>query len=124
MKKLAFKVFPSETQTISVEDCNVYGGAHTYEVLHSTGFNNGVATYVDVPTVIQFVQKNDDGSIIPGVQSEQLAAILLDRCVKLNRRFPSEYNTKMIAGLEMFLDACKERVEDRMNRGVMGDLKK
>jgi hypothetical protein len=30
----------------------------------------------------------------------------------------------MIAGLKMFLDACRERVQDRMDRGVMGDLKK
>ena len=26
-------------------------------------------------------------------------------------------------GLRMFLEGCEERVRDRMNRGVMGDLK-
>ncbi|WP_159461422.1 hypothetical protein [Dysgonomonas massiliensis] len=49
---------------------------------------------------------------------------LLDRAKKLNGRFPSEYNKKMIEGLEMFLEACKDRVQDRIDRGVMGKLEK
>lgn len=74
--------------------------------------------------MIQFIQKLDDGTVIPGLQSEQLVLMLIDRHKKLNARFPSAQNEKMIQGLEMFLDASRERVEDRMNRGVMGDLKK
>lgn len=27
------------------------------------------------------------------------------------------------AALEAYLDACKERIDDRLNRNVMGDLK-
>lgn len=38
-------------------------------------------------------------------------------------KFPSPQNEKQIAGLRMFLEGCEERVRDRMNRGVMGDLK-
>ena len=91
MKQLEFKVYPSEELTITVEDDAIYGGAHRYEAKNSVGFNNGVAEYVESSTTIQFVQKNDDGSIIPGIQSEQLALILLDRCVKLNSRFPVSY---------------------------------
>lgn len=124
MKQLEFKVYPSEEQTIAVEDDAGYGGAHKYELKNSVGFNNGVAEYVESSTTIQFVQKNDDGSMVPGVQSEQLAYILLDRCIKLNSRFPSDYNAKMIAGLNTFLDACAERIKDRIDRGVMGELKK
>lgn len=124
MKKLDYRVFPSEEQTVCVALDDTYGGAHKYRLQHSTGFNNGVATYVDEHSDIQFVQKNDNGSMTPGLQSEQLAFVLLDRCQKLNNRFPSAQNEKMIAGLQMFIDACRERVEDRMNRGVMGDLKK
>jgi hypothetical protein len=30
----------------------------------------------------------------------------------------------MISGLEIFLAACKDRVQERINRGVMGELKK
>lgn len=122
-KKLDYQVFPSEEKTICVVDDPVYGGAHCYAIQHSEGFSDGKAKYVPVETRIQFVQKNDDGSVINGVQSEQLAYILLDRAIKLNNRFPSPQNEKQIAGLRMFLEGCEERVRDRMNRGVMGDLK-
>jgi hypothetical protein len=124
MKQLDFKVFPSEEKTISVEDCVEYGGAHKYTIENSIGFNNGVAEYVDSNQTIQFVQKNADGTMIPGAQSEQLAFVLLDRCVKLNNRFPSNHNEKMITGLKMFIEACEERVQERINRGVMGQLQK
>lgn len=124
MKQLDFTVFPSKEKTILVEDDPIYGGAHKYGLINSVGFNNGKAEYVESFQTIQFVQKNDDGSMIPGVQSEQLVYVILDRTRKLNERFPSPYNEKMIRGLEMFLAACQERIEDRMNRGVMGKLKK
>lgn len=119
-----FKVFPSEEATIWVEDDANYGGAHQYSAQKSTGFNDGKATYIDEYIGLQFVHKADDGTVTPGLQSEQLALIMLDRTKKLNARFPSVYNDKMILGLSMFLEACRERVEDRINRGVMGDLKK
>lgn len=124
MKQLDYQVFPSEEKTIKVENDEIYGGAHKYELQNSIGFNNGVAEYVESKQTIQFVQKNDDGTMIPGAQSEQLAFILLDRAVKLNNRFPSAHNEKMIAGLRMFVEACEERVQERINRGVMGELKK
>lgn len=123
MKQLEFKVFPSEELTISVEEDVDYGGAHKYQAQNSLGFNEGKAVYVDSTQTIQFVQKNLDGTMIPGLQSEQLAYILLDRCVKLNNRFPSPQNMKMIAGLNIFLEACHERVQERIQRGVMGQLK-
>jgi len=124
IKMLAYRVFPSEKETIAVKDDDVYNGAHDYYIQLSKGFENGEAQYVNNNIRLQFVQKNDDGTIIPGLQSEQLVYVLLDRAKKLNARFPSEYNEKMIRGLEMFLEACKERIEDRINRGVMGKLKK
>ena len=119
-------VYPSKENTIEVIKPDGYEGAHRYRVQLCTGFNSKKNThdYVDKTTTIQFVQKNDDGSIIPGLQSEQLALILLDRVKKLNERYPSEYNEKQIEGLTMFLDACKQRIDDRINRGVMGELKK
>lgn len=124
MKLLAYTVFPSEDKMISVENDKTYDGAHKYRIHNCNGFKDGRTEYCDSFQEIQFVQKNDDGSMIPGLQSEQLVYVLLDRAVKLNARFPSPQNEKMIQGLQMFLDACKERVEDRMKRGVMGDLKK
>ena len=124
MKQLDYTVFPSEELTITVQDDPIYGGAHYYEVNNSLGFKDGKAIYVPSVQTIQFVEKKDDGEVIPGLQSEQLAFILYDRCLKLNERFPSPHNLKMLAGLEIFLVACKERVEERISRGVMGELKK
>ena len=123
-KPIDAQVFPSEEQTISVVDDEVYGGAHCYFIRECLGFVDGKTQYAGTEQVIQFVQKNDDGSIVPGLQSEQLVLALLDRHQKLNNRFPSEQNAKMIEGLQMFLDACKERVQERIERGVMGELKK
>jgi hypothetical protein len=124
MKELDYKVFPSEQKTITVEDDPTYGGAHYYAAKTSLGFENGEAIYTEEEAIIPFVKKDDNGTTTAGLQSEQLAYILLDRAIKLNARFPSSHNEKQIAGLQMFLDGCRERVEERMNRGVMGQLKK
>lgn len=123
-KTLDATVFPSEARTIAVKDDKEYGGAHEYEIVDCKGFSDGKTQYGITSQRISFVRKSDDGSMTPGLQSEQLVLMLLDRTQKLNARFPSPQNEKMMAGLQMFLDSCKERVEDRMSRGVMGDLKK
>lgn len=117
-------VYPSEEKTIQAVYDKTYGGAHCYIMRECLGFADGVTSYTGNAQVIQFVQKLDDGTVIPGIQSEQLALVLLDRHKKLNARFPSQQNEKMIKGLEMFLEACKERVQSRMERGVMGKLEK
>ena len=124
VKPIDAVVYPSDEPTISVVDDATYGGAHCYVIRECLGFNDGKTQYVETRQVIRFVQKNDDGTMIPGLQSEQLVLALLDRHEKLNARFPSEQNAKMIAGLRMFLEACEERVKNRMERGVMGELKK
>lgn len=124
MKQLDYTVFPSEEKTISVVEDNTYGGAHVYSINECLGFNNGTTDYTSSVKEIRFIKKEDNGEISQGFQSEQLVYVLLDRAVKLNNRFPSAQNDKMIAGLQMFLDACKERVEERIARGVMGELKK
>ena len=117
-------VFPSEERTIDVVKDEEYGGAHSYIIRESLGFKDGKAVYVDSSQLIQFIRKQDDGTVIPGLQSEQLVLALIDRHQKLNARYPSRQNRKMIRGLEMFLAASRERVEDRIKRGVMGNLKK
>lgn len=125
-KLLDSTVFPSDEKTIMVHDDDIYGGAHNYTIKNCLGFNDGKTQYDNDGSeqVINFVRKTDDGKIVPGLQSEQLVHVILDRCRKLNARFPSAQNEKMITGLEMFLDACRERVQDRLDRGVMGELKK
>ena len=117
-------VFPSDERTIQVVKDEEYGGAHCYIIRECLGYVCGETAYADSSQVVQFIQKLDDGDIIPGLQSEQLVLVLIDRHRKLNARFPSEQNEKMIRGLEMFLEASRERVRDRINCGVMGELKK
>lgn len=124
VKPVDATVYPSNEPTISVVEDVPYGGAHCYVIRECLGFNDGKTHYTDTEQVVRFVQKNDDGSMIPGLQSEQLVLALLDRHEKLNARFPSDQNVKMIAGLRMFLEACEERVKNRIERGVMGELKK
>jgi len=123
MKKLNYAVFPSEETTISVKD-DTYGGAHEYHVKKSRGFNQGQAEYVEEETVLQFVYKDANQETIAGLQNEQLVYVLKDRIEKLNARFPSPYNEEMLKALDMFLSASRRRVEDRLNRGVMGKIKK
>lgn len=133
--QLDAKVFPSDQNTIitMVPEGDEYGGAHEYWITNCFGFEGGRTNYqfemVDgEPRAqgqkIQFVQKDNDGTITPGLQSEQLVYVLLDRHQKLNARFPSAQNEKMLVGLQMFIDACQERVEERIKRGVMGKLAK
>lgn len=117
-------VFPSTEPTIEVIPTDGYEGAHRYRVKLSLGFKDGKALYSDKTDTIQFAHKVDKDTFIPGWQDEQLLLIMLDRAEKLNAKYPSEFNNKKVEGLKMALEACKERIEDRMNRGVMGDLKK
>ena len=117
-------VYPSEVKSISVAHDDTYGGAHSYCFQKSAGFENGQTKYVDEHVVVSFLQKDTDGTMKPGILSDQLVLALIDRHKKLNAIFPSAHNEKAIAGLQQFLDAQKERVDERMNRGVMGELKK
>lgn len=118
-------VYPSKKPTIEVVN-DEYNGAHRYRIKLCKGFNAKKQNheYVDKTVTLQFVQKNDDGSVVEGLQSEQVALVLLDRVIKLNERFPCESNQKQIKALEDYLAACKERVAERIERNVMGELKK
>lgn len=117
------KVFPSEAATIGVYPDKDYGGAHQYLIKECAGFSDGETQYVNTHQVLQFVKKEEDGSMTPGLQSEQVLLALIDRHVKLNKRFPSVFNEKMIEGMQMAIDAMQERVQDRLDRDVMGELK-
>ena len=101
-----------------------YGGAHFYLIQNCLGFNNGKTEYDDSFQVIQFVHKADDGTITPGLQNEQLIIMLIDRIEKLNGRFPCKQNKTMIRRLNAYLEACRDRIYNRIRRDVMGELKK
>jgi hypothetical protein len=121
---LQVKVFPSDILSIAVAPDPDYGGAHQYQFQNSVGFNNGQAGYVDSYQKIQFVQKNLDGSMTPGLQSEQLLLCLVDRHQKLNAKFASREGALAITKMQEAIQWLEARVKERMNRGVMGDLKK
>lgn len=123
------KVYPSEEDTVLVMNPpgDIYGGAHLYAFTPCLGFNKGNTTYCDNTVemiMLQFIQKNDDGTIIPGVQSEQVVLALIDRHKKMNNRFPSAQGIAQIATLEAFLELSKLRVDERIARDVMGELKR
>lgn len=101
-----------------------YGGAHTYLFKKCMGYNESLqkVIYLDDCVEINFVQKLESGETAPGLQSEQLIIALLDRTIKLNEAYPHAYNHEMIAGLQHYLNACKKRINDRLSRGVMGQL--
>lgn len=125
MKHLEHTVYPSTHRSIAVaNDNDIYGGAHHYILENSTGFAAGETQYGGGTQSLQFVHKSDDGTITPGVLDQQVVIILLDRVGKLNARFPCEENDRMIEGLEQYLAASQQRVQNRINRGVMGELKK
>ena len=124
MKLLNDTVYPSNKKTIWVEKDDKYGGAHHYRFLNCYGFNNGKTEYAKSIQDIQFVKKESDDSITEGLQSEQLILALLDRHQKLDKQFPCPENKEMIQALESFLDASKRRVANRIDRNVMGNLKK
>lgn len=123
-KELPCKVFPSDEKTIFVNTNDGYGGAHDYIFKVTTGKKNGKTEYLNEYETVQFVQKTDDGTIYTGAQDEQLIYILLDRIKKLNDRFPSVYNDKVIRGLKTALEGFEDRVRDRLDRGVLGKLEK
>lgn len=124
LKTIEAKVYPSDHNSISVLDDEDYGGAHTYYLNKCLGFQNGSTKYNRDAHIVQFVQKDEDGTIHPGVQSEQLLLMLLDRHEKLNAKYPSEQHAQFVKGIKMALDAQMSRVIDRENRGIMGELKK
>ena len=117
-------------------------GCHTYYLLNCKGWDNekGKTAFVledcadpsdmaifngsDYIQKIDFVQKSTDGSLVPGVTSEQLLNLLEHRHIQMNAAFPSDQNQEFLMHIRAARDLLAERVKDRVNRGVMGDLKK
>jgi hypothetical protein len=122
-KLLVETVYPSDQRTIAVRHDDTYGGAHDYEFQNSLGHVDGKPLYHDSTQKIQFVMKTETG-MVPGLQSEQLLIALIDRHKKLNAKFPSREGSLAIAKMEEALHWLEARVKERVNRGVMGQLKK
>jgi len=118
-------VYPtSQVSVIAHEDDMEYGGAHRYSMLNCIGFVDGQTKYDGGEQTIQFVQKLEDESIVPGIQNEQLLTILIDRMQKLNKKFPCRENAIQITKLQEALMWQEARTRERIDRGVMGNLEK
>ena len=117
-------VFPSDVKSIGVKPDEDYGGAHEYVFIESLGHEKGKPKYAGSQQIIRFVQKDLDGTVTPGLQSEQLLIALIDRHKKLNDKFPSREGALAITKMEEALQWLEARVKERTERGVMGDLKK
>ena len=117
-------VYPSNVETIEFMNDD-FNGAHRYRIKLSRGYNQTKkrVDYSDKKLVIQFIQKNADGSVIPGLQDEQMILVMMDRLKKLDAKFHSDTVTKKMKALQDYLDACKERIDERLGRGVYGELK-
>ena len=117
-------VYPSNVETTEFMNDD-FNGAHRYRIKLSKGYNQTKkrVDYSDKKLVIQFIQKNADGSIIPGLQDEQLILVMMDRLKKLDAKYHSDTVTKKMKALQDYLDACKERIDERLGRGVYGELK-
>ena len=119
-------IFPSKEISVHGASESDYNdeAAHSFRVKNCVGFNNGQTEYVDSHQDIQFVKKLEDGTVIPGMQSEQLLRILIARTQALNNKFPDRRNSIAITHMEEALLQFQERVSERIDRGVMGQLKK
>ena len=117
-------VYPSNVETIEFMNDD-FNGAHRYRIKLSRGYNQTKkrVDYSDKKTVIQFIQKNADGSVIPGLQDEQLILVMMDRLKKLDAKFHSDTVTKKMKALQDYLDACKERFDERREKGITNVLK-
>ena len=123
IKQLNLRVYPSDVSTVAVTHDDDYGGAHLYHIRNSEGRANGESKYAGSEQKIQFVKKDLDGTIVPGLQDEQVILVLIDRLVKLNNKFPSREGSLAITKLQEALHWLEARVKEREERGVLGDLK-
>lgn len=117
-------VFPS--QDVTVYENELFDPGYTYQMNEMIGFDpeNDQAIYSHLQQAISFVQKHEDGTWTPGLQSEQLLIALIDRHKKLNAKFPSREGALAITKMEEALMWMEARVKERTNRGVMGKLEK
>ena len=110
-------VYPSTMPTIESDTTDGYGGITIYRVNFCDGFK-GSHVYTNKDIVIPFVHKNERGKVVSGLQPEQLILICLDRTKKMNEIQPSSENERMIEGLEMYLEAYQDKIDNRINRNA------
>lgn len=117
-------VYGSKEPSIRVETEDFYGGAHRYYLKNCIGWSDGKTQYVEDETVIQIVKKEPGtDEIIPGIQHQQLLMLQIDSLHKMYKKFPSPQTERAIRLLQQALACLDERVKERVDRNVMGELK-
>lgn len=105
---------------------NVVGGAsHVYyiaSVADSQGTPESDDFEASVLMEVQFQQgPRKEKSSIPGCLDVDLLEIVRDRLKGFQSgEFANEYNAKALQAVEEALNSLNQRIEDRINRGVLG----
>lgn len=128
---------------VQEDDSPYQGGAHNYFLTECLGYNATLkktdfitAEYTADANVgpvftqmqkISFVQKSQHGdhaSVKAGITREQVLFALRHSLEEVNKVYPSEFNEKAIHHITQTLVCLEQRIADRQDRGVMGELKK
>ena len=110
--------------TVYAVDEKGNGGAnHRYQILSEPDKQNP-EQFVDVTIQFQNGARREWGSML-GVLDTDLLEIVRDRLKGFQEgKFATEYNAKALEHLEMALMYMNRRVEDRIERGVLGTNEK
>lgn len=71
---------------------------------------------------IKFYKLNEDGTYENGTTVEEVIKVAISRLENLNARLASSYNEKALVALVQALEALEARTQDRINRGVEGNV--
>lgn len=106
--------------TVYAVDKKGNGGAnHRYQIL-STPDKQNPEQFVDVTIQFQNGARREWGSML-GVIDTDLLEIVRDRLKGFQEgKFATEYNAKALEHIELALMYMNRRVEDRIERGVLG----
>ena len=106
--------------TVYAVDEKGNGGAnHRYQILSKPDKQNP-ERFVDVTIQFQNGARHEWGSMF-GVLDTDLLEIVRDRLKGFQKgKFATEYNAKALEHLEIALMYMNRRVEDRIERGVLG----
>ena len=106
--------------TVYAVDEKGNGGAnHRYQIL-STPDKQNPEQFVDVTIQFQNGARREWGSML-GVIDTDLLEIVRDRLKGFQEgKFATEYNAKALEHIELALMYMNRRVEDRIERGVLG----
>lgn len=105
----------------SIDQSGPGGAHHEYAIYRNSDLNDSDFLL----NVIKFQKgpRKEKESII-GILDSDLLEIVRDRLKSFQEGpFASDYNNKALKGVEMALIALNQRVEDRINRNVLGENK-